>query len=136
MKKFIGSLIIVLLAITVLTASAGVFTPKVRWAYLEGVNPIENNVIEGLDTLRDWNLKAVFKADVLTLPGLATLGTRLDVSYTPDSSYDDVGVAAEVYVNPFGMRFIELGARHAEQNMNDLDFNSGYFAFFRIGIGL
>lgn len=132
MKKFIGVVILMLFVFTASMASAF----EVQKFYLEGVNQIEGNTLAGLDTPREWDLNAVFKADVLELPGLAILGARVDVSYTPDDSYNDVGVAIEAYINPFGIKNIELGARHAEQNVSDLDFGSGYSAFFRVGIGL
>ncbi len=138
MKKILGSLVMVVLMIAVFASisSAGVYNPNLRKLYLEGVNPIENNVLAGMDTPREWDLNAVFKTDILELPGLVTLGVRLDVSYTPDDSYNDVGLTTEVYINPFGLKYIEIGGRHNKQNMGDLDFGNGNAAFFRVGIGI
>jgi hypothetical protein len=130
MKSFIGVVLLVLFAASMASAF------EVQKLYLEGVNQIEGNVLSGMDTPREWDLNAVFKADVLELPGLVTLGARVDVSYTPDNSFDSVGLATEVYIKPFGLNYIELGARHSEQNVSDLNFNDGYSAFFRMGIGL
>ncbi len=138
MKKILGSLIMVVLMLTVFasTSSAGVYKPELRKLYLEGVNQIENNVLAGMDTPREWDLNVVFKADMFELPGLAIVGARVDVSYTPDDSYNDVGLTTEVYVNPFGLKYIEIGARHNKQNMGDLNFGNGNAAFFRVGIGI
>lgn len=134
MKKLLAGLFMVVLTIMVFASTSSAF--EGRKLYLEGTNQIENNVLAGMDTPREWDLNAVFKADIFKLPELATLGVRIDVSYTPDDSYDDVGLATEVYINPFGLRYIEIGARHSEQNMSDLDFSNGYAAFFRVGIGI
>lgn len=139
MKKFIGVFLLAFFVMVMFTASmaeAGVYNPKIQKLYLEGTNQIEGNVVAGLDTPREWDLNAVFKADMFELGGLATLGARIDVSYTPDNSFDSVGITTEVYVKPFGLKYIEFGARHNEQNVNDLDFNNGYAAFFRVGIGI
>ncbi|MCK5606541.1 hypothetical protein KAR91_31855 [Candidatus Pacearchaeota archaeon] len=139
MKKLIGVFSLVVLMVMMFTASmaeAGVYNPKIQKLYLEGANQIEGNVVASLDTPREWDLNAVFKADMFELGGLATIGTRIDVSYTPDNSFDSVGIATEVYVKPFGLKYIEFGARHNEQNVSDLDFNNGYAAFFRVGIGI
>ena len=138
MKSLLAGLFMDVLMVSVFASisDAGVYRPKLQKFYLEGTNQIEGNVVAGLDTPREWDLNAVFKMDVLELPGLAIVGTRVDVSYTPDDSYNDVGVAIEAYINPFGLKYIELGARHAEQNVSDLNFGNGYSAFFRMGIGL
>ena len=137
-RKLFGAFSLVILTVMMLTASiveAGVYNPNLQKFYLEGANQIEGNVVAGLDTPHEWDLNAVFKADMFELGGLATIGTRIDVSYTPDNSFDSVGVATEVYVKPFGLDYLEVGARHAEQAVSDINFNEGYSAFFRIGKG-
>ena len=131
MKRLIGVVFMLVLFATNMVSAF-----EVQKLYLEGVNQIEGNVLSGMDTPREWDLSLVFKADVVDVPVIGTLGARVDASYTPDNSFDSVGLATEIYINPLGLKYIELGARHNEQNVSDLNFNDGYSAFFRFGIGL